>query len=541
MSPHDCVGTNLYGARAARPADARRAARERGDQRDLDRRSRPLQLRRHLQRRPPARAAWSRHGGEWKEVDWEDALEAAARGPRQVVRTRGRSSGTLAAPTRRSKSCTFSARIARGLGSDNIDHRLRRAISATRPTDPLLPLLGCSIAELDTREACSSSARTSARKCRSLAHRVRKAAAKGAKVAFLNPRAYDYLFPVAAYVASRLSSSGAAARGRAAPRRASAQARRARKRGRAGRQRAARTTQHRAVAAALRAASRRVVLLGALAQRHPAFADLRALAAALAARPVQLGYLRRRRQCGGRVISPARCRIARPADAPSRRRACDAREMLDGAAQGVRAVRRHRAVAGPREARDAQACAARRRVVVALTPFASEDIRVVATCSCRSARSPRPRARTSMSKVAGRASPGAARPPGEARPGWKVLRVLGNLLELAGLRLHELRGRARGAARELEERRAAVRRLTAARSRAAPAGRGRRDARGRADLRGRRARAPRAPLQATRGGAASRRRGNAGMMDAVVQFWTSQPEWLRTVIVALVADRRRHR
>jgi NADH-quinone oxidoreductase subunit G len=28
--------------------------------------------------------------------------------------------------------------------------------------------------------------------------------------------------------------------------------------------------------------------------------------------------------------------------------------------------------------------------------------------------------------------PGAARPPGEARPAWKVLRVLGNLLGLAG-------------------------------------------------------------------------------------------------------------
>ncbi len=33
-----------------------------------------------------------------------------------------------------------------------------------------------------------------------LAHRIRKAAAKGgAKVAFLNPRLFDYLFPVAAY------------------------------------------------------------------------------------------------------------------------------------------------------------------------------------------------------------------------------------------------------------------------------------------------------------------------------------------------------
>ena len=32
----------------------------------------------------------------------------------------------------------------------------------------------------------------------------------------------------------------------------------------------------------------------------------------------------------------------------------------------------------------------------------------------------------------GRASAGAAAPVGEARPGWKVLRVLGKLLNLAG-------------------------------------------------------------------------------------------------------------
>ena len=31
-----------------------------------------------------------------------------------------------------------------------------------------------------------------------LAHRMRKAALKGAKVVFLNPRELDYLFPVAA-------------------------------------------------------------------------------------------------------------------------------------------------------------------------------------------------------------------------------------------------------------------------------------------------------------------------------------------------------
>ena len=52
VSPHDCAGTNLYAHVLRGRVHAHRAARQRSDQRDLDRRPRPLQLRRLLQRRP---------------------------------------------------------------------------------------------------------------------------------------------------------------------------------------------------------------------------------------------------------------------------------------------------------------------------------------------------------------------------------------------------------------------------------------------------------------------------------------------------------
>ena len=70
--------------------------------------------------------------------------------------------------------------------------------------------------------------------------------------------------------------------------------------------------------------------------------------------------------------------------------------------------------------------------VVALTPFAGEEQRAHATVILPVAAF----AETSGTwvNVEGRwqSVPGAARPPGEARPAWKVLRVLGNLLGLAG-------------------------------------------------------------------------------------------------------------
>ena len=84
--------------------------------------------------------------------------------------------------------------------------------------------------------------------------------------------------------------------------------------------------------------------------------------------------------------------------------------------------------------------------------------------------------------------PGAAQPVGESRPGWKVLRVLGNLLEPAGLRLHELGSDHATKLRRLVDEAAGVRAKASTRTLqsklalSAPAQRARR-----ADLSGRRA------------------------------------------------------
>ncbi len=105
-----------------------------------------------------------------------------------------------------------------------------------------------------------------------LAHRIRKAAVKnGAKVAFLNPRRFEYMFPVAGYVVSEtdmvkeltaLVHAAAALAGKAVPQGVAA---------------AAVTDSHRALVAALCSGTRRAVILGTLAQRHPAYSELKAL------------------------------------------------------------------------------------------------------------------------------------------------------------------------------------------------------------------------------------------------------------------------
>src|SRR6185369_5904416 len=116
-----------------------------------------------------------------------------------------------------------------------------------------------------------------------LANRVRKAARRGAKIAFLNPARYDYLFPVAAYLESApakqladLAAVYAAALDGAADAKAPKHL--------AGLVGATQpNVGHRALAAALKSGAKKAIWLGALALRHPAYADLRALAAGLAA------------------------------------------------------------------------------------------------------------------------------------------------------------------------------------------------------------------------------------------------------------------
>jgi NADH-quinone oxidoreductase subunit G len=189
--------------------------------------------------------------------------------------------------------------------------------------------------------------------------------------------------------------------------------------------------EHRAIAQALLSGEKRAVWLGALAARHPAFADLRALAAAIAevcgatlgqiteganAAGAYLAGAVPHREAGGKAVAPPG-RSARDmlTDPP---RAC---VLFGGIEPSIDAL-------DP----DAVRALARCEFVVALTPFASEEVRRIAHVILPIGTF----AETSGTYVncegVWQSQGGAATPVGAARPGWKVLRVLGNLLNIAG-------------------------------------------------------------------------------------------------------------
>ena len=425
VSPHDCVGSNLF-AHVLRGQLKRVVPRENEAINEIwisdrDRFSyegvySPDRLHKPLVRR----------GAEWVESDWESALTQVAEG----LRTCAPELGLLVSPTATLEELYLAQKLARGLNSNHIDHRLRQRDFRDAAADPVMPGLGMPVAQVDALDALLVIGGNLRREAPLIAHRVRKAACRGARVSFLNPARFPYLFPVHAYrvaapqewVGELAAILAAAAQitGKAVPAHLAAAVSAAQV-----------SAEHRTIAQSLTEGGQRSVWLGALAGRHARFIDVRALAAALAAiTGAHLGRIAEggngvgaylagvlpHREAGGRAV-------ARPG--------LNAREMLR------RPLRAYVLVGGIEPGIDALdpeslRTLARAELVVALTPYASEEMRAVAHVMLPIGTFAETSGTFVNCEGSWQSQTGAATPVGEARPGWKVLRVLGNLLNVPG-------------------------------------------------------------------------------------------------------------
>ncbi len=426
VSPHDAFGTNLY-AHVLRGKLMRMVPRENEEinetwiaDRDrfgfegmysADRVSQPM----------------LRIDGELQAVDWEVALNAAAEGLQKVAAAHGGgATGFLASPLATVEELYLLAQIARGLGSANIDHRLRQLDFRAQEHDAVFPSLGLRIADIERLDGVLVIGSNLRHEVPLLAHRIRKAAVRnaGAKVAFLNPRRFDYMFPVAAYALAETDMVGELA----AVVRAAAAA--VDKPVPAGVAAAEVSDSHRAVVGALMNGTRRAVILGTLAQRHPAYSQLKALAAMLAQLcAASAGCVTEGANAAGAYLAGA-VPHREPGGAPAAAVGLSARAMLESA------MKAYVLFGGIDPASDfaveARALGAA-DLVVAVTTHLPESLRssvhVVLPIGAF--------AETSGTFVSAEGRwqswAGAAKLPGESRPGWKVLRVLANLLNLHGV------------------------------------------------------------------------------------------------------------
>jgi NADH-quinone oxidoreductase subunit G len=367
-----------------------------------------------------------RINGALEAVEWEAALTAAAEGLQKAIAEHGAASaGFLSSPTATVEEMYLLARIARGLGCGNIDHRLRQLDFRAQEGEGAYPDLGMPIADVDKLEGVLVIGSNLRHEMPMLAHRIRKAAVKGgAKVAFLNPRVFEYLFPVAAYgLAERdlvgdltaVVHAAAAAANKPAP---------------AGLKGATVSDDHRSVAAVLAAGTRRAVILGNLAQRHPAYSELKRLAGLLASLTgARLAIITEGPNAAGAYLAGAV-----PHREPGGRRARSpglaAGAMLDSTLKayvlfgGIDPALDLRAGGDTLRAAD---------LVVAATTHLSSSLREVAHIVLPIGSFAE--SSGTYVNIEGRwqSWSGAAKLVGDSRPGWKVLRVLANLLAVPGI------------------------------------------------------------------------------------------------------------
>ena len=425
VSPHDAFGTNLF-AHVLRGKVMRMVPRENEEinetwiaDRDrfgfegmysADRVSQPM----------------VRIDGALQAVEWEVALGHAAEGLQKVAGAHGGAgAGFLSSPMASIEELYLLAQIARGLGSANIDHRLRQLDFRDPGSEPAFPHLGLRIADVERLDGVCVIGSNLRHEMPLLAHRLRKAAVRnlGAKVAFLNPRRFDYMFPVAAYV---LAESDLVGDLRAVVHAAAAAANKPMP---AGVGAAEVEDSHRAVAVALLNGTRRAVILGTLAQRHPAYSQLKALAALLAELcAATVGCITEGANAAGAYLAGAVPHRA-PGGAPAGTVGLSARAMLESALPAyvlLGGIDPTFDLAEPHALEEAE-------LLVAVTTHLPEALRssvhVVLPIGSFAETS------GTFVNAEGRWQSwvGAAKLPGESRPGWKVLRVLANLLNLPGV------------------------------------------------------------------------------------------------------------
>ena len=348
------------------------------------------------------------HDAAWREVDWPEALEFVASGLKRVAADGGAAQiGALATPHSTLEELHLLKKLMRGLGSDSIDTRLRQSEFGAMPI--VAPCLGMSIEAFGALDRVLVVGSFLRKDQPLLAQRLRQSIKRGALLSIVHATDDDLLMPVAnkmivppsQWVAALESIASASRLADGEPSTSSDAAK--------------------SIGQAFASGTAKAIFLGAAVVQHPHFSRIYAAAQALAAATgARLGFLTEAaNSVGAHVVK------AFPTGG-----GLDASAMLTDPRRAyvLLNVEPDLDLANP---------------VAATRAFASAEL-VVSMSAFRSAAdrhadvllpiAPFTETSGTFVNTEGRAQSfnGSVKPRGETRPAWKVLRVLGNLLGLAG-------------------------------------------------------------------------------------------------------------
>jgi len=429
VSPHDCAGSNLSGhvlrGKLRRIVPRDNDAINESWISDRDRFScfgldAPDRLMRPMIKRDQ----------QWVDVTWPEAIEHTASALKAAVGEETEAIGVLASPSSTVEELWLLKKLAKQLRSRSIDYRLRRRDFRDEANDPAWPWLGTSIADIAKRDGILVVGSNLRMEAPIVAHHVRRAALGGAEIGFVNPARYPVRFKCKAEVETTAEGLVAGLAGvlaavlevksmRADPALAAFLA------GQAP------TAEQRAAAAVLLGKQRGWLLLGQLAERHPKFTEIRYLAAHIAtATGASLGYLPEGANAAGAAMlgfvshrSPSSARRANPGlNVENMLSAPRHAYILHGIEPGLDVANGELAEAALKSA----------DVVVALSLFADESL--LECCNIILPIASFAETEGTYVNAEGRwqSFAAAADCPGDARPAWRVLRVLASALGAEG-------------------------------------------------------------------------------------------------------------
>ncbi len=350
------------------------------------------------------KAPMLKQGGQWKEVDWQTALEYVANGLKQIKADHSASSiGALLSPHSALEELYLATQFMRGLGSDNVDHRLRYAEFGNSEG---VRYLGMPIASLSSLQSALIVGSNLRKDHPLFAQRIRQSVRKGCAVSAINSVAYDWAMPVAnsitvpapqwAQALADVAAAVAAEKGVQAPADGNA------------------TEAAQKIAKSLLRGERKAILLGNAAAHHANASSLLALANWIGQQTgATLGYLTEAANTVGAQL-------------------VGAQPLMGGknAAQMQTGLKALILLGTEPEYDTASKAAVQADMVVTLSPFKTN----LAFSDVLLPVSPFTETAGTFINAEGRIQSfhGVVKPLGETRPGWKVLRVLGNMLGLPG-------------------------------------------------------------------------------------------------------------
>jgi len=363
-----------------------------------------------------------RNGDDWHPESWQKALAFVSSVLRAVVSEQGgQAFGALASPHSTLEELYLLQKLARGLGSENVDFRLRHHDFRSDAVRAGVPWLGMTVVDVHDLSSILVIGSFLRKDAPLLAQKVRHSAMRhGLEVCTVGPNAEDWWMPMAtralvppsgmvdelaaiaaalATITDKALSGTLAAR---VPAEISADAQ--------------------AIAQSLADGENTAVWLGNLAEQHPRAAELHLWAQEIASLSgASLGFIGEAANSVGGYLAKAIPGVG----------GLDARAMIESPRHAYLLFGAEPDLDFANGVATMQAME-RARIVIAVSAFDSPALRQVADVLLPLA--PFTETPGTFVNCIGdvQSFEASTHSRGEARPGWKILRVLGNLLELPG-------------------------------------------------------------------------------------------------------------